>query len=148
MPQTLLDWLIGRYPTAKRQTLRRMVEQRRVRVNGIAAKHVKQPVEDGDQVLVEERGTATTKPPPLRPLPFKVVYEDADVIVIDKPAGLLTSTTPREARPTVLALLRNHLAEREPEARIGLIHRLDKDASGLLVFSKNDAAYRSLKQQF
>lgn len=79
------------------------------------------------------------------PLPPKVVYADDDLVVIDKPAGLLTSTTPREKRPTSLAILRHWF--HDPRVRIGVIHRLDKDASGLLVFSKNDGAYRSLKLQ-
>src|SRR6266516_370866 len=79
---------------------------------------------------------------------FNLVYEDRDVIVIDKPAGLLTSTVPREKRPTAFAMLKEAVNAREPRARVGLIHRLDRDASGLLVFSKNHAAFRSLKQQF
>src|SRR5207237_1249712 len=80
--------------------------------------------------------------------PFSIVHEDDDILVIDKPAGLLTSTVPRERRPTALALLRDYLARHDPQARLGLIHRLDRDASGLLVFSKNHEAFRSLKQQF
>jgi 23S rRNA pseudouridine1911/1915/1917 synthase len=86
----------------------------------------------------------------MRPIPFDklLVHEDADVLVIDKPAGLLTSTVPRERRLTLWAMVREHLAQTDRRARPGLIHRLDRDASGLLVFSKNDAAYRSLKRQF
>jgi RluA family pseudouridine synthase len=77
-----------------------------------------------------------------------VIYEDADILVVDKPPGLLTSTVPREPRPTLLAQVRHYVFADEPHARIGLIHRLDRDASGLLVFSKNNAAYESLKRQF
>lgn len=77
-----------------------------------------------------------------------IVYEDEDLLVVNKQAGLLTSTVPRERRPTLLAQVREYVAAREPRARIGLIHRLDRDASGLLIFSKNHAAYRSLKSQF
>jgi 23S rRNA pseudouridine1911/1915/1917 synthase len=79
---------------------------------------------------------------------LNIVFEDADIIVVDKPAGLLTSTVPGEKRPTLLAAVREYVARREPRARVGLIHRLDRDASGLLVFSKNHESYRSLKQQF
>ena len=79
---------------------------------------------------------------------LRIVYEDADVLVIDKPAGLLTSTVPRERRPTLLKMVREYVAENDPRARVGLIHRLDRDASGLLVFSKNHQAYESLKRQF
>ena len=77
-----------------------------------------------------------------------IVYEDQDILVIDKPAGLLTSTVPREKRPTLLAQVREYVHRQDPRALVGLIHRLDREASGLLVFSKNDRAYRSLKSQF
>ena len=68
--------------------------------------------------------------------------------MVDKPAGLLTSTVPREKRPTLLAAVRRHVEDTDRRARVGLIHRLDRDASGLLVFSKCHQAYLSLKQQF
>src|SRR4051795_7338603 len=77
-----------------------------------------------------------------------IIHEDGDVLVIDKPPGLLTSTVPREKRPTALAAVTEHLARTAPDSRVGLIHRLDRDASGLLVFSKNPDAFRALKQQF
>jgi RluA family pseudouridine synthase len=86
-----------------------------------------------------------SSPPPAA---LSVIYEDADILVVDKPPGLLTSTVPREPRPTLLAQLREYVGAKEPRARVGLIHRLDRDASGLLVFSKNNAAYESLKRQF
>ncbi len=79
---------------------------------------------------------------------IQVIHEDADILVIDKPAGLLTSTVPRERRATALAMGRDYVRSREPRARVGLIHRLDRDASGLLIFSKNNGAYASLKRQF
>jgi len=85
----------------------------------------------------------------MRPASLRgIVYEDDDILVVDKPAGLLTSTGPRERRPTLLARVQTHVAGNQSRARVGLIHRLDRDASGLLVFSKNDPAYRSLKSQF
>ena len=77
-----------------------------------------------------------------------LIYEDEDILVVNKPAGLLTSTVPRERRPTLLGALRQYLRKTDPRARLGVIHRLDRDASGLLVFSKNHAAFRSLKNQF
>ncbi len=73
--------------------------------------------------------------------PLRIIFEDDDLLVVEKRAGLLTSTVPREKRPTALAILRNY-------THVGLIHRLDRDASGLLVFSKSDQAHRSLKRQF
>jgi len=79
---------------------------------------------------------------------LEIVHEDEDLIVINKPAGLLTSTVPHEKRPTAIAILRDRVAKQDPRARVGVIHRLDRDAAGLLVFSKNHDAFRALKEQF
>jgi 23S rRNA pseudouridine1911/1915/1917 synthase len=132
----LLDRLIQEFPKAKRQTLKRMVQAGRVTINGAKAVNLKQPVAQSDAVRVD--APSRPKPPAA---PFPIIYEDDDIIVIDKPAGLLTSTVPREPRPTALTALRSI-------GHVGLIHRLDRDASGLLIFSKNSAALASLKRQF
>lgn len=126
-----------------------MVEAGRVRVNGRRAGRLSQPLAPSDVVEVAGRQSAEpSKAIPDAGLSFEILHEDADLLVVNKPAGLLTSTVPRERRPTLLADVRTYVAQREPRARVGLIHRLDRDASGLLVFSKNDAAYQSLKSQF
>lgn len=148
MHGTLLDWLTARYPTAKRQTLKRMVEAGRVTINGRRATKLKDSVADDDDVRVSERAKPAQGPARTERLPFRIVFEDANVLVVVKPAGLLTSTVPREPRPTLLAAVRDYVAQTDLKSRVGLIHRLDRDASGLLIFSKSDDAYRSLKRQF
>jgi 23S rRNA pseudouridine1911/1915/1917 synthase len=144
---TVLDFLLARYPTAKRQTLKRMAEDGRITVNGVTVKRLKHPLGETDDVRVNESPRKQEPPGELKP-PFEIVYEDADLLVVNKPPGLLTSTNAREKRPTLLAMVRDYAARRDPRARIGLIHRLDRDAAGLLIFSKNPAAYESLKRQF
>jgi 23S rRNA pseudouridine1911/1915/1917 synthase len=141
-----MDWLLGRYPTAKRQTLRRMVQAGRVSVNGSAVRRIDQAIAPGD--VVESRDQPNSPAATPRNLPFEIVYEDSDLLVVTKPPGMLTSTGPREQRPTLVAHVREYLKATDPAARPGLIHRLDRDASGLLVFSKTDLAYQSLKTQF
>jgi len=138
----LLDLLAKRFPAAKRQTLKRMVHDGRVLINGITAARLDQLVNADDHLAVNSPRKALPRPP------FPIIHEDRDILVIDKPAGLLTSTVPREPRPTALAALRQYLSLTDPPARLGPIHRLDRDASGLLVFSKNNRAYDSLKRQF
>lgn len=144
MPQLLLDWLTQRFPTAKRQNLKRMVEEGRVSVNGRPARKLKETLQDASDVRIVGRAS----PAPAGVGPLTIVHEDEDLLVVHKPAGLLTSTIPREKRPTAAAILKRYLESREPQARLGVIHRLDREAEGLLVFSKNDAAYESLKRQF
>jgi 23S rRNA pseudouridine1911/1915/1917 synthase len=141
----LLDWLIQRYPTAKRQTLKRMVEEGRVRIGGIPARKLKQEITESQKIAVDEKARPVAQPAGPE---FPIIHEDADVLVVYKEAGLLTSTVPREPRPTLLAMVRDYMTVREPRARVGLIHRLDRDASGLLVFSKNQETFEALKKQF
>jgi 23S rRNA pseudouridine1911/1915/1917 synthase len=150
MPRTLADWLIEKFPTAKRQTLRRMVADARVRVNGKIIRRYNEPVKDGDVLAVSDvaKKAGRAKSPPQPGHDLNIVFEDADVLIVNKPAGLLTSTVPREKRPTLLAKVREYLEQSDRRARIGLIHRLDRDAAGLLVFSKTDQAYHALKTQF
>jgi RluA family pseudouridine synthase len=142
---TLHDRLSRDFPSAKRQTLKRMVQNRRVMINGIVARRLDQVITSDDRVIVDAARQKIVSPPRL---PFAIVHEDQDVLVIDKPVGLLTSTVPREPRPTAIAAVREYLRVTDPVARAGLIHRLDRDASGLLVFSKNNPAFDSLKKQF
>jgi 23S rRNA pseudouridine1911/1915/1917 synthase len=145
MPESLLEWLIRQYPNAKRQTLRRMVQAGRVLVGGVPARSVQHTLaSDAVVEVVSSRRVAQ----PSVSHSIAIVHEDADLLVVNKPPGLLTSTGPKERRSTLLAQVQRYLAETEPRARVGLIHRLDRDASGLLIFSKNDRAYRSLKTQF
>ena len=150
--KTLLDTLARRFPTAKRQTLRRMLADGRVRVNGERATRATEVVDASAEVTVAPasaapKGTQAASPRSLL-APLRLVHEDDDLLVIDKPAGLLTSTVAREKRPTALAKVRAYVAATSPRSRVGLIHRLDRDASGLLVFSKTHQAYESLKSQF
>jgi 23S rRNA pseudouridine1911/1915/1917 synthase len=136
------------FPTAKNWTLKQMIQHGRISVNGVRATKVSQPVAPSDDVQVDQRPSRPRRAPQASLAPLKLVHEDDDVLVIDKPAGLLTSTGPRERRPTALAIVRRYVEATAPKARVGLIHRLDRDASGLLVFSKSDKAYQSLKTQF
>jgi 23S rRNA pseudouridine1911/1915/1917 synthase len=154
MPQTVLDWLLEKHPQAKRQTLKRLVAARRVRINGAPATRLSDALPEGAEVRLLDRGPTSPRLMPAdarSPRPkhrLTVIYEDVDLLVVDKPAGLLTSTVPRERRATLLAMVREHVAAGDARVRVGLIHRLDRDAGGLLVFSKTHDAFRALKRQF
>jgi 23S rRNA pseudouridine1911/1915/1917 synthase len=143
-PTTLRQWLQGRYPNAKVQALKRMVAAGRVQIGGRPATRLNQPVSPADSIRVNQRSHRE----PAGIAPLRIIHEDEDILVVHKPAGLLTSTTPRERRRTALQLVREYVERSRPRARVGLIHRLDRDAAGLLVFSLSHRAYQSLKTQF
>lgn len=119
-----------------------MLAARRVRVGGVEIISAKHEIGDDDVVVVSQKDRRGSS----NELPFDIVYQDSSLIVINKPAGLLTSSVPREKRPTALGILRQHFKGKFE--RIGLVHRLDMDASGLLVFSANEEAHHELKRQF
>jgi 23S rRNA pseudouridine1911/1915/1917 synthase len=146
MPSTVLDWLLERFPHAKRQTFKRMLCKRRILINGNPAKRLSDALPIGAAIRIASRNEKSARSGVEGAL--NIFFEDSDILVVNKPPGLLTSTIETERRPTLLARVRSHIANQSRKARVGLIHRLDRDAAGLLVFSKNDLAYRSLKSQF
>ena len=79
---------------------------------------------------------------------IRVVFEDASVIVVDKPAGLLTMASESERAKTLYAALRANLNSKKPPEKLFIAHRLDREASGLLVFAKTFEAKERLQDQF
>lgn len=142
-PQQLLDALATLYPDSSRTTLRQMLQAGRVRVNGDIEKNAKRELEEDDVVDVSERAAHRNLPPGL-----SILHEDGDVIVVLKANGLLTVPTERERETTAQAYLNVYLGQKKGEERIQVVHRLDRETSGVLVFAKNAYAREQLKEQF
>ena len=113
----------------------------RVRVDGVVVHRA--DAEVGADARVTLRADAPAFPSALR-----LVHEDADLIVVDKPPGLLTVATERERRRTAYRLLSDYVAAQGRAARIFIVHRLDRETSGLLVFAKSAVVKRYLQAQF
>ncbi len=142
-PQALLEALAALFPESSRTTLRQMLQSGRVRVNGEVEKNARRELEADDSVDVAEKAVHRNLPPEL-----SVLYEDADVIVVLKSHGLLTVATERERDTTVQAYLNVYLGQGKGKERIHVVHRLDRETSGVLVFAKNAYAREQLKEQF
>lgn len=138
----LLDELQRRFPDSSKTTLRQMLQNGRVRLNGKIEKNAKRRIETTDVVDVVSRSRAI-----LLPEGLSILHEDADVIVLIKARGLLTVATERERETTVQAYLNDYL-EQKREGSIHVVHRLDRETSGVLVFAKNFRAREALKEQF
>ncbi len=137
-----------------RSRLKVLIRDGRVRVGEKPASSVREPdyrVRDGETLSI-----AVPPPEPAIPrpqaMPLDVVYEDDALIVIDKPTGLVVHPAPGHADGTLVNGLLHHcrgsLAGIGGVTRPGIVHRLDKDTSGLLVAAKTDAAHRGLAEQF
>lgn len=143
-PGTVMEALIAAHPHAHRTTLRHMFSQGRVLVNAAPARALKQTLTATDHVTI---GDASARPTVL-PDGLKIIHQDAEVIVVEKPPGLLTATHENETRPTALAILNRHVTRHNGKNKIFLVHRLDQHASGLLVFARGIKALNFLKNQF
>ena len=142
-PQALIDALAALYPESSRSTLRQMLQTGRVRVNGEVEKNAKRDLDPDDAVDVAEKAVHRNLPEGLT-----VLHEDSDVIVVFKAHGILTVPTERERDTTVQAYLNAYLGQQKGRERIQVVHRLDRETSGVLVFAKNAYAREQLKEQF
>jgi 23S rRNA pseudouridine1911/1915/1917 synthase len=153
--QRLDHFLATQLADVSRSRVQMLVDQGDVRVNGAAAKSSTK-LRGGEHIEV----TGEPHPAPLKAepeaIPLNVVYEDADLAVIDKPAGMMVhagsgQTDDARSRGTLVnALLYrfNKLSSTGGELRPGIVHRLDKDTSGLIVVAKNDHAHAVLGEMF
>jgi 23S rRNA pseudouridine1911/1915/1917 synthase len=138
-----------------RSRVQQLIAQQKVTVNGAPTK-ASLKLEGNESVAV----TGEVQLPPLKAeaedIPLDIVYEDKDIAVINKPAGMMVhagagATSDARSRGTLVNALLHHMKKLSKvggELRPGIVHRLDKETSGLILVAKNDAAHRNLGDQF
>ena len=120
-----------------------MLSQGRVRLNGKPCKIARHLVRQGDVISVGEKSA-----PSVSLHGLEILYEDKDIIIVHKPAGLLTVATEHERERTAYAYLRIHLKQRDPRQKLFVVHRLDKFVSGVIVFAKSEGIKQKLQNVF
>lgn len=155
MKETVVEMQNGRldkvcseiFSDYSRSQIKQLLDDGNITVNGKTEK-AKYKVKSGDVIRLEEPETKTLE---LRPenIPLDIVYEDDDVIVINKPQGMVVHPAPGHDEHTLVNALLYHcpLSTINGTFRPGIVHRIDKDTSGLLMVAKNDKAHRSLAKQ-
>src|SRR6266567_2781488 len=142
-------FLVKSLPEFSRSRIQQLIRAGFVRVGGATARP-NQPVRSGDEIEV-------TEPPPEKiqtdpeAIPLTILFEDNDLVVINKPAGLVVHPGAGHREHTLVNALLNHcsmLSGIGGKERPGIVHRLDKETSGCLVVAKNDVAHRGLSKQF
>lgn len=131
-----------------RSELKEYFDQQLVRVNG---KKIKPSfkVKNDDIVDIDAKEEESV-PLEKEPIPLEIVYEDEDIIVVNKPSGMVVHPAPGHPHGTLVNALLYHcqsLSDLGGEVRAGIVHRIDKDTSGLLVVCKTNAAHKSLSEQ-
>jgi len=144
-PSELLAYLFEAWPETKKKQVRAWLKFGSVAVNGKVITQFDHSLKPGDTVLIRPKGMAA--PETKLAGGIRIRHEDADVIVIEKPAGLLSIASPSEEEKTAYAFLTNHVRLGNPRGRerVWIVHRLDRETSGLMIFAKNEPAKVALQ---
>jgi len=142
-------FLVRQMPEWSRSQIQRLIRDGLVTVGAARAKKAGEEIKAGTPVIVRaEREELRAQ---AEDLPLDVVYEDADLLVVNKAAGMVVHLGAGMKSGTLVNALLNHipaLSGGADKLRPGIVHRLDKMTSGLVVVAKNDAAHRRLSEQF
>ena len=149
--QRLDRLLAARAPHVSRARFQSLIAEGRVSVNGRPVSKARLKVRAGDEITADLPPPQEAKPAP-QDIPLTVVFEDDHLIVVDKPAGMVVHPAPGHASGTLVNALLHHCAGSLSGVggvrRPGIVHRLDRDTSGLMVAAKTDAAHAGLAEQF
>lgn len=143
-------WLADQLPDHSRSAIQRWIKEGRVMVNDQPAR-ANQRLAPGDQVSLDIPDTPLPTELLAQDIPIDIIYEDNDVVVVNKPPGLVVHPAPGHAEGTLVNAILYHVPDLEGiggEIRPGIVHRLDKDTSGVMVIAKHDNALRNLQDQF
>ena len=142
-PAALMDFLIAKMGGMAKSSVKQLLGQRRVKVgNAVQTRH-DYALQPGDTVTVSSgRGNSQLTHPKLR-----IVYEDDDLIVVNKQPGLLTvAATPGSSETTAFSILRAYVKKQNARAGVYVVHRLDRETSGLLVFARSEQLQHYMRQ--
>jgi len=148
--QRLDKFLVACLPDLSRARLQTLIKEGQVSVDGHPVTKSSLILMPGQQVTLNLPAPEATKLEP-EAIPLEVVFENADLLVINKPAGMVVHPAAGHSTGTLVHAALAHIPDLEGiggELRPGVVHRLDKDTSGLILMAKNDRAHRWLQDQF
>lgn len=147
-PAQLQAFLFASFPETKKTRLKQSLKFGSVLVNGKVVTRYDHPLKLGDSVEIRDKETVQSNR--LLPRAMKVYHEDESVVVIEKPANLLSIASEAEKEDTAYAILTNYVRKGSPfsKDRIWIVHRLDRETSGLMVFARTEEAKRTLQDSW
>ena len=148
----LLPTLALMFPQSTKTKLRKMLTGGRVLVNGTPVYKAKELLFSGDEVRIINHADAIKKSPPPKPKKqlskLKILFEDDFILVVEKPAGLLSVATDKLENDTLHSRCVDYVKRESERAWCHIVHRLDRDTSGVMVFAKNHVIKENLQTQF
>lgn len=149
-PERLDKFLVGLLQEFSRSRIQALIDEGFVDVDGHAAKKAGQPLESGSRVTVRIPPPASTELV-AEEIPLDIIFENDDLVVVNKPAGMVVHPAAGHSSGTLVNAMLGYDPEIEGiggEERPGVVHRLDKETSGLILLAKNERAHRWLQDQF
>lgn len=143
-PAELLPFVTENLPEIKRTRLKQMLAHNQIAVNGTPVRQFNHPVQPGDTVSVN----FTREFQVFYNRRLKIVYEDDDILVVNKGYGLLSMGNDKVKDGTAYSILKDYLKRKDPRNKIFIIHRLDRDTSGLMMFAKNEKAKEAMQHNW
>lgn len=140
----LLALLLSRFNTKGRNKIKKVLTSGQVKVNGIVATRHDFPVKSGDTIEINWK--AESVKPSFKQL--SIVYEDDTIIVINKMSGLLSISAGLATEPTAYRQLRDYVEATQPDKGLYIVHRLDRDTSGLMMFAKTEEVRSKLQRNW
>ena len=140
---SLLAFLLRHVKGKSRNNIKSMLARGQVSVDGRTATRFDHPVAVGSRVAVKAHVEEEVPG-----LPFPILYEDRDILVIDKPAGLLTIANEKEKVRTAYHMLTDYVRQESKFGRVFVVHRLDRDTSGVVLFAKNEETKRAFQEDW
>lgn len=148
----LLDALRKRFPESSATKLRKMLTEARILVNNEVVVKAKHSVQKGDTIELLNRKMATEQTPPPKKLQYQpnitILFEDESLLIVDKPATLLSVATNRLETDTLHSRCVDYLQHTSNKKWCHIVHRLDKETSGVMVFAKSEEIQQDLQEQF
>lgn len=135
-PLPLMEYLMLKLPSLGRNKIKSILAHYQVLVDGMPVTRFDFELASEDVVTVLKYGKKE-KGKGKEPFDLPIIYEDDDFIVINKPSGLLSIASDKEREKTAYRMLNNYVRQKDPKSRIFILHRIDKDTSGVLVVCKN-----------
>lgn len=140
----LMDFLIKELPHKNRNNIKSLLRNKQVLVDDQPVSQFNHPLASGQKVKIS--GNRSRMEQKFRE--FTIVFEDEDLIVIDKSAGLLSIATKNEKRNTTFSMLSDYVKKADAGNKIFIVHRLDRETSGLMVFAKNEKVKHLLQEKW
>lgn len=140
----LMEFLIAQLPTKSRNNIKSLLKNKQVWVDDKVVSQFDHPLLSGQKITISASRSRVEK----KFTEFTILFEDEAIIVIDKSAGLLSVATKNEKRRTAYSMLSDYVKRSDSSNKIFIVHRLDRETSGLMVFAKNEVAKKVLQENW